>query len=212
MTNLQRTAAEIGVGVLVLVGVLFYVRADIRRHAVIDFKLAATEAKSDTLSKIATNDSVAASRLAQEAATQKARANVLVAKQMADSARQDSLTKVATNERDEARRIYSDSQATVGELRGALGEALRRSVADSARISQLRVEQSAVVRDLLNTIAADSVALSAEQSHARSLEALNASLRTEIALVKQSQPSKFGGIVKIAAWSAGAFVLGRITK
>ena len=128
--------------------------------------------------------------LHQVAALSAARQQIV--KQKADSARQDSLVRVSANERARAEAVLRDSLATVQALRHELSGMVASSRADSATYAELHRQDQASIRSLLTVVAADSVASSAKDRQVASLQALNKSLKAEVDLVKQAQPSFIG--------------------
>ena len=133
-----------------------------------------------------------AARAVSQAQVQKDRAYAQIAKQRADSARQDSLVRVSANERARAEAVLRDSLATVQALRHELSGMVASSRADSATYAELHRQDQASIRSLLTVVAADSVASSAKDRQVASLQALNKSLKAEVDLVKQAQPSFIG--------------------
>ena len=201
-----------GVGVLLLVGGFLWFRASERHAGAIAVLTHQVDSTVTVQKRKALSDSLYAAQAVRDAETQKGKALALVAAGRALQSHTDSIARSAADARALAERTLADSQATVSQLRSALSELRLASLHDSDNAKQSATRADGIIHALMGTLVQDSLALSAERSHAASLQALATSLQTEVGLLKKSQPSKFWGVVKIVGVGVVAFEAGHILK
>ena len=155
---------------------------------------AADSAHAVALDSVKTTATVAATAL-QLAEAAKSRALAQVAATARLAAKNDSLARSASAERDHDHQVYADSASSRDSLRLALGRTLARSLADSVAVAAERQAFQSAIAGLLGTISADSTEHAADQRYAESLKALAANTASQLALVKQSAPSRLTKIV-----------------
>lgn len=204
LSSAQRTAYECLAGAVVLIGCLAYVRHDIAAHAVADFKLAATQSRADSQSKRVDTLSIVAASLAQAADEQHQKAVALVAAGKAAQVKSDSIARLASAQRDADAQMVHDSAATASGLRANLVRLDSLSRADSAASATRHLRDVAAISGLVAVVAADSIALRAEQQHTAALLALNGTLSQQISILKQSATSKLSK----ALWGLGGAGIG----
>lgn len=202
----------IGIALLLVAGGFLWWRHDIQQKAILDFKLHAQDSTSAVRKHEADSIATVALGAASDAQAQKVKALAQVAAGVTLQHRTDSLARQASNERDAATRLLADSLASIDQLRLELGSLVGRTRADSAASAQQHTADIGSIHALLATIAADETALTASQKEVAALKALNASTAQELKLVRQSQPSTFGNVVRLAGYVAGGFAVGHFVK
>ena len=202
----------IGIALLVAVEVLLYWRSYERHQGAIAVILHQTDSTVTVQKRKALSDSLVAAQAVKDAEAAKGKALALVAVGKALQAHTDSVARSASAERDAAQRIAADSAASLGVLRAEIGRLVLTGRADSAAADAQRRADAVTIRGLLATTQADSTALSAEQRRSQSLQALTETYAKEITLLKKSQPSTFGNVVRVVGWAGAGFVLGRAIK
>ncbi len=200
------------IGLLLAVGGFLWFRASERHAGAIAVLTHQADSTAHVLAKQVDSTSRVALQAASQAQAQKAQALRLVAAGEALRAKQDSTMRASSAERLRATKMVADSLATLAQLRDEIGRLVRLGGRDSTSNAEQHAIDQRSIHGLLATVHADSLALTAEQRRSQSLQALTETLTREVTLLKKSQPSMFGNVVRVVGWAGAGFVLGRALK